>query len=99
MPYVASVFGRVSVVASTVTRTGLIVLSFVVAANVVVDHGAHSQVGPPDLIIVNARIYTVDRTFSTAQAVAIAANTSGNVFVGGLGGGSTGASHWLVRKR
>src|SRR5436190_3694307 len=72
MPYVASVFGRVSVVASTVTRTGLIVLSFVVAANVVVDHGAHSQVGPPDLIIVNARIYTVDRTFSTAQAVAIA---------------------------
>ena len=33
------------------------------------------------------------------QAGAIAANASGNVFVGGLGGGSTGASHWVVRKR
>jgi len=33
------------------------------------------------------------------QAGAIAANASGNVFVGGLGGGGTGASHWLVRKK
>jgi len=72
MPYVASLFGRVSVAASAVGRTALIVLTFVIAANVVVDHAAHSQASPPDLIIVNARIYTVDRAFSTAQAVAIA---------------------------
>jgi len=70
MPYVASVFGRVS--ASASRRTALIVLIFVIAANVVVDRAAHSQASPPDLIIVNARIYTVDRAFSTAQAVAIA---------------------------
>jgi len=72
MPYVASLFGRVSVAASAFGRTALIVLTFVIAANVVVDHAAHSQASPPDLIIVNARIYTVDRAFSTAQAVAIA---------------------------
>src|SRR5215813_2121778 len=32
----------------------------------------YSQTKPPDLIIVNARIYTVDSNFSTAEAVAIA---------------------------
>jgi len=69
MPYVASVFGRIS--ASASRRTALIVHIFVIAANVVVDRAAHSQASPPDLIIVNARIYTVDRAFSTAQAVAI----------------------------
>jgi len=69
MPYVASVFARIS--ASASRRTALIVLIFVIAANVVVDRAAHSQASPPDLIIVNARIYKVDRAFSTAQAVAI----------------------------
>src|SRR5215472_13686332 len=33
---------------------------------------ALAQTTPPDLIFVNAKIYTVDSAFSTAQAVAIA---------------------------
>ena len=56
------------IVVSAFRRTSLIVL----LAIATIDRGVQSQAASPDLIIVNANIYTVDRAFSTAQAVAIA---------------------------
>ena len=45
----------------------LIAAAAVVAAGQVL----HSQAAPPDLVIVNAKVYTVDPAFSTAEAIAI----------------------------
>jgi predicted amidohydrolase YtcJ len=56
----------------SVVRTLLIVLACLIAATFVVERVGHSQAAPPDLLIVNANVYTVDTAFSTAQAVAIA---------------------------
>jgi predicted amidohydrolase YtcJ len=35
------------------------------------DRALRSQATPPDLLIVNAKVYTVDRAFSTAEALAV----------------------------
>src|SRR5437867_4583658 len=59
-------------VVSAFRRTSLVVFACAIAATLVVDRAARSQAMPPDLVIVNANIYTVDPRFSTAQAVAIA---------------------------
>jgi predicted amidohydrolase YtcJ len=44
----------------------------IVAACLVAERALHSQRAAPDLVIVNAKVYTVDPAFSTAEAVAIA---------------------------
>ena len=44
----------------------------VVAALFVGGRALHSQTPAPEVILVNAKVYTVDQAFSTAEAVAIA---------------------------
>jgi predicted amidohydrolase YtcJ len=51
-------------------RAGLLLLS-TAAAFLVVERAPQSQAPAPDLVILNAKLYTVDRAFSTAEAVAI----------------------------
>jgi predicted amidohydrolase YtcJ len=53
-------------------RRAVIALSLVLSGALVAQRGLSSQAAAPDLILVNARVYTVDPAFSTAQAVAIA---------------------------
>jgi predicted amidohydrolase YtcJ len=62
--------GSPSLVHSAMRRILFLLIAFAVVA---AGHApvVHPQATPPDLAIVNAKIYTVDRTFSTAQAVAI----------------------------
>ena len=43
-----------------------------VAALLVGGQALHSQGAAPEVILVNAKVYTVDQAFSTAEAVAIA---------------------------
>ncbi len=52
-------------------RAGLLLIS-TVAALLAVERAPQSQATAPDLVILNAKVYTVDRAFSTAEAVAIA---------------------------
>jgi predicted amidohydrolase YtcJ len=52
-------------------RRLVIALSLVAAGTLVVQQGLLSQNAPPDLVIVNAKVYTVNDAFSTAQAVAV----------------------------
>jgi predicted amidohydrolase YtcJ len=54
-------------------RRVVIALSLVLAGTLGVQRALLSQAAAPDLIIVNAKVYTVDPAFSTAQAVAVAA--------------------------
>jgi len=52
-------------------RRVVIALSLVAAGTLVVQQGLLSQTAPPDLVIVNAKVYTVNDAFPTAQAVAV----------------------------
>src|SRR5688572_27937932 len=52
-------------------RRLVLVLSLVIAGVPVVQRAVLSQAAAPDLIIVNAKVYTVNDAFSTAQAVAV----------------------------
>jgi len=52
-------------------RAALLLIS-AAAASLVGSRALQSQGPAPDLLIVNAKVYTVDRAFSTAEAVAIA---------------------------
>ena len=53
-------------------KPGIVVVGscLVVAALVVGGRALQSQTPAPDVILVNAKIYTVDQAFSTAEAVA-----------------------------
>src|SRR5262249_24319842 len=53
-------------------RHFVLVVIFVLVCLLLSGSTLSSQTKPPDLIIVNARIYTVDSNFSSAKAVAIA---------------------------
>ena len=53
-------------------RAGCVMVSAAAAAWFVAGQALQSQAPAPDLVIVNAKVYTVDRAFSTAEAVAIA---------------------------
>ena len=46
-------------------------LVLALAVSFVSGRALHSQAGAPDLIVVNANVYTVDHAFSTAQAFAV----------------------------
>src|SRR5438046_5830047 len=50
----------------TLLRTAIVAIAAIIGGS------AYSQVNSPDLIIVNAKVYTVDQQFSTAEAVAVA---------------------------
>jgi len=52
-------------------RAGVVLIS-AAAASFIAGRALQSQAPAPDLVIVNAKVYTVDRAFSTAEAVAIA---------------------------
>jgi len=52
-------------------RAGVLLIA-AAAASFVAGRALESQAPAPDLVIVNAKVYTVDRAFSTAEAVAIA---------------------------
>ena len=52
-------------------RRFVLVMISVLICGVVAGSTIYTQTKAPDLIIVNARIYTVDSRFSTAEAVAI----------------------------
>ena len=52
-------------------RRVVYLLAFALVASVVSERAIHSQAGAPDLIVINAKVYTVDAGFSTAQAFAV----------------------------
>jgi len=56
-----------------VMRRFAFLLLLVIAASAIAQRALHSQAGAPapDLIVVNAKVYTVDAAFSTAEAFAV----------------------------
>ena len=54
-------------------RTAFLLIPALAAA-LATERAVHSQATAPDLVILNAKVYTVDQAFTTAQAVAIRAS-------------------------
>ena len=52
-------------------RRAVVLLALALAVSFVPERALRSQAGAPDLIVLNAKVYTVDQAFSTAQAFAV----------------------------
>jgi predicted amidohydrolase YtcJ len=52
-------------------RRSVFLLLLALSASLLTERALHSQAAAPDLIVVNAKIYTVDQGFSTAEALAV----------------------------